>query len=76
MDTLTISYQGQMITIPMEIKEKHFSEPDYIFYGKKGISLYHFRKEDNVWKLAYGTMPADMRDAIIKALSDRFDQDQ
>lgn len=52
------------------------ASPDYILTGKNGYSIFYFRKVENVWVLAYGTMPDDMRDAIILALSDRFDQNQ
>lgn len=76
MATLTFTYKERTITCPLTVKEKHMASPDYILTGKNGYSIFYFRKVDNVWKLVYGTMPDDMRDIIIKALSDRFDQEQ
>lgn len=76
MATLTFTFKNRTITCPLTVKEKHMSSPDYILMGKNGYSIFYFRKVDNVWKHVYGTLPDDMRDAIILALSDRFDQDQ
>jgi hypothetical protein len=73
MTTLTFTYKGKEITAKLEVKEKHYSEPDYILTGKNGYSLYYFRKQDGIWTLAYGEMPSDLRDIIIAALIARFD---
>lgn len=74
MATLTFTYKDRMITCPLTVKAKHMASPDYILTGKNGYSIFYFRKVDNVWKHVYGTLPDDMRDAIIQALSARFDK--
>lgn len=73
MATLTFTYKHRTINCPLKVRDKGMTGIDYIITGKNGYSLFYFRKKNEQWVLDYGTMPNDMHDAIIHALSLRFD---
>ncbi|WDF67670.1 hypothetical protein PQ465_15320 [Sphingobacterium oryzagri] len=73
MQPLEIHYRGKIRYAPIECLEKGFGLKDYRLMGKNGVSIYIFRKEEDVWRMAYGDLDAELREAIISALILRFD---
>lgn len=73
MATLEINYKGMIRHAKLELKHKGGDMVDYILTGKNGYSVYYFRKHEGVWILAYGQLDEEWKEAIIKALVDRFD---
>ncbi|WP_367331419.1 hypothetical protein [Sphingobacterium multivorum] len=48
---------------------------DYFLYNKNRLARYVFKKSQGVWKLSYGVLAEDIKEACIDALFMRFDND-
>lgn len=73
MDKLTFIWNGRTITARLEITAPHFGFATYTVFANKSSEIFVFRKIEGVWQQAYGKEHGDMKDAIIKALDERFE---
>jgi len=74
MDKLTFEWKGKTITAKLDIKPGHFGPNTYTVHANKTSAIFVFRKEDGIWNQAYGKEHGDMKDAIIKALDEKFEK--
>ncbi|WP_313418847.1 hypothetical protein [Sphingobacterium multivorum] len=75
MKPLEIICRNRVLYARISVEEKGLNMHDYYLYHKNGISFYIFRKEEGIWKLVYGELDDDIREACIDALIIRFDDD-
>lgn len=74
MDKLTFEWKGKTITANLDITTGHFGPNTYIIHAINTSEIFVFRKEDGIWNQAYGKEHGDMKDAIIKALDEKFEK--
>lgn len=74
MDKLTFEWKGKIISAKLEITPGHFGPTTYTVFANRTAAIFVFRKIEGVWNQAYGKEHGDMKDAIIKALDERFDE--
>lgn len=72
MKPLEIHCRGKIIYRELSLDSKAQWMVDFYVHDKNGVSFYIFRKIDEVWQLAYGVLPDDIRDACIVALQKRY----
>jgi len=54
-------------------ERKPFGSLEVTLLSKNGVSIYLFRKEQGTWRLAYGFLEEDIKEACIDAIILRFD---
>jgi len=74
MKPLEVICRNRVLYVRISVEDKGIDIHDYYLYNKNGISFYIFRKEEGVWKLVYGQLADDIREACIDALILRFDE--
>lgn len=73
MKPLEVYVRNRMLYVKFSIKEKGIGHRDYTLEDKNGQSIYIFRQEMSNFRLAYGELADDVREACIDALILRFD---
>jgi len=73
MKPLEVHVRGKVLHIACSTKDKPFGSREVTLTAKNGVSIYIFRKEIGIWKLAYGDLPDDLREACIDAIILRLD---
>jgi len=73
-EKLTFEWKGETITARLEIQPGHLMPTTYTVHSINTSEIFVFRKIDGVWNQAYGHEHGDMKDAIIKALNERFEK--
>ncbi|TDS11757.1 hypothetical protein [Sphingobacterium paludis] len=71
---LEVHLKEKVLHIAYTTKDKPFGGKEITLLGKNGVSIYIFRKEMGFWKLTYGELSEDLREACIDAIILRFDQ--
>ena len=73
MDKLTFEWKDKTITARIDIQPPHFGPGTYTVHANRTSAMFVFRKVEGVWQQVYGSDYDGLKEAIIKALDDRFE---
>ncbi|GHE31222.1 hypothetical protein [Sphingobacterium griseoflavum] len=73
MKLLEVQARGQILQVHYATERKPFGRVEVTLSGKNRQSIYIFSKESSGWKLIYGFLQEDIREACIDAILQRLD---
>ncbi|MFD2968543.1 hypothetical protein [Sphingobacterium bambusae] len=73
MKSLEVHARGRVMYVKYSTERKPFGSLEVTLLAKNGVSIYLFRKEQGTWRLAYGFLQENIKEACIDAIILRFD---